>query len=139
MSIRSVAISSIILLALPALASALEEIEIVTKERATELGMIVRTEAAGPDAVHVELEFPIAGELKGFTDVHLEIKTGKKVLFSSSLREDRSQPGHIIVAFYADRARLPEFTLKVGARGDALSRVGHVLPLKDFVDLEKIR
>jgi hypothetical protein len=139
MSIQSIVVSAVLLLALPSLARALEEIELVTKERAVELGIIVRAAAAGPDAVRVELEFPIAGELKGYTHTYLEIKNGKRVLFSANLKEEDAQPGHVIVSFYADRSRLPEFSLKVGTRGDALTRVGHILSLRDFVDLERLR
>ena len=139
MSIQSVAVSAVLLAVLPTLACALEEIENVTRQRATELGMIVRAEAAGPDAVHVELEFPTTGELKGFRRVEIRIEDGKKLIFSSALKEETSASGHVIVSFYADRARIPQFELKVVTVGDALSRVGRVLALKDFVDLEKIR
>lgn len=133
------AVSAVLLVALPTLASALEEIESVTPQRATELGMIVRAEAAGPEAVQVELEFPTTGELKGFRRVELKIEEGEKAIFSATLKEETSASGHVIVRFYADRARIPQFELKVVTVGDALSRVGHVLALKDFVDLQKVR
>jgi len=128
-----------VLLAIPGVTCALEDIELVTPARATELGMIVRAQAAGPDAVAVDLEFPTTGELKGFRGVELRIEDGKKLIFSSTLKEERSEQGHVVVRFYADRARIPQIELKVATRGDALTRVGHVLPLKDFVDLTKVR
>ena len=95
MSIQSVAVSAVLLAVLPTLACALEEIENVTRQRATELGMIVRAEAAGPDAVHVELEFPTTGELKDFRRVEIRIEDGKKLIFSSTLKEETSASGHL--------------------------------------------
>lgn len=132
-------ILTVLFAAVPGLAFALEEIENVTPERATELGMIVRAEAAGPDAVAVDLEFPTTGELKGFRGVELRIEDGKKLIFSSTLKEERSEQGHVVVRFYVDRARIPQIELKVATQGDALSRVGHVLAMKDFIDLTKVR
>jgi hypothetical protein len=139
MSIRSLAISAIVVLALPTLGFALEDPVNVDNELATKLGMIVRAKAAGPDAVSVELEFPTTGDLKGYTGTTVEIKSGKKLLFYSTLRDEPSQPGHVVVNFHLDRSRLPETTLKVTSRGDALTRVGYILALKDFVDLDKVR
>jgi hypothetical protein len=139
MSCRSLAVSAIFLAVFPLAASALEDVDDVTRERAAELGIIVRAKAAGPDAVGVELEFPTSGELKGFRRVEFRIEDGKKLIVASTLKEEESQPGHVVVSFYADRGRIPQIELKVVTVGDALSRVGHVLALKDFVDLEKLR
>jgi hypothetical protein len=139
MPIRCLAISAIFVLSLPTLGFALEDPVNVDNVLATKLGMIVRAKAAGPDAVAVELEFPTTGDLKGYTGTSVEIKSGKKLIFFTTLRDVPSQPDHVIVSFYLDRARIPETTLKVTARGDALTRVGYILALKDFVDLDKVR
>lgn len=117
---------------------ALEEIEIVTRERAKELGLEIRSNAAGPDAVLVVLEFEKKGELKDYFRVALEMDDEGRLLLSSTLREEKSEPGRVVVSFAADRTKLDKFTLKVVAFSGG-SRVGHVIPIKDFVDLTKIR
>jgi hypothetical protein len=53
---------------------AMMEIEIVSVDRAKELGPEVRANAAGPDAVRVELEFEPKGALKDYNRVDLEIR-----------------------------------------------------------------
>src|SRR5882672_8339154 len=91
----------IILLALsstPCLA--MIEISDVSPTRAKELGMEIRAQPSGPDAVRIELEFPTRGELKLFSRVNLEISDGKKPLLSSSLLPEKdSKPGRILVNF----------------------------------------
>ncbi|HZN33479.1 MAG TPA: hypothetical protein VFB80_06645 [Pirellulaceae bacterium] len=121
----------------PNLCYALELIEIVTKERAAELGLVVRAHAAGPDAIQIELEFPAAGELKDYSSVALEIREGKKLLLSLALREEPAKPGMVAVGFAVDRARLPQLTLKVVTRAQD-GRIGHVLRMNEFVDLANL-
>ena len=135
---QSVAVSAVMLLALPGLAWALEEIETVSPERAAELGMIVRAKAAGAAAVGVELEFPTTGELTKFARVELSMREGKKTLFFTELKEEKSPAGHTIVRFLTDRSRVPQITLRVVTQ-DGLSRVARELAMKDFVDLGKAR
>ena len=136
---QSVAVSAVLLAAFVNLASALEDVITITPQQAADLGMIVRAQAAGPETVSVQLEFPITGELKNHQGVGLTIEDGRKVIFSTTLREERTPAGHVIVSFSADRARLDQITLKVSTRGDALTRIGRVLAMKDFVGLEKLR
>ena len=57
----------------PSLCFALWEVEDVSTERAKELGMEVRSQAAGPNHVTVELEFKTEGALKDFSRVDLRI------------------------------------------------------------------
>jgi len=118
---------------------ALEAIEIVTPARAKELGLEIRANAAGPDAVRVELEFEAKGELQNYSRVALEIDEGGKLFSTSTLREEPGKPGRIIVGFAADRAALNKFTLKVVTQSSPRSRVGHVLNIHEFVDLAKLR
>ncbi len=100
--------------------------------------MEVRSKAAGPDAVWVELEFETKGELKRITHVGLEMRAGKKLLLSSLLRDYRPSPGRVTVGFTADRSNLDKFTLRIlSDRG--LGSVGYELRVKDFVDLEKLK
>ena len=54
-------------------------IENVSKERAKELGMVIRSNAAGPKDVWVQLEFKIKGELKGYWAV--TVRANWRVIF----------------------------------------------------------
>lgn len=105
------------------------------------LGLEIRANAAGPDAVRIELEFETKGELKDFSRVALEMRDEGKFLLSSTLREEKSQPGRVVVSFAADRMKLDKITLKVVVEypRPALGRAGYVLRVKEFVDLEKLR
>ncbi|HET6246706.1 MAG TPA: hypothetical protein VFE47_03325 [Tepidisphaeraceae bacterium] len=89
------------------------DIEQVTKDRAKALGMEIRATAAGPNLVRVELAFEPRGELKHFTRVDLEMRDGEKLLISSTLKEEQTKPGKIIVSFAADRGKLDQMTLRV--------------------------
>jgi RNA polymerase sigma factor (sigma-70 family) len=108
------------------------------RKQATELGMEVRAEPAGPDAVCVELEFETKGALKNYSHTQVEISDVRKLQISSPVREDRSKPGRVVVSFTADRANLEKITLIV-ATGAPTSRTGYKLRVKDFVEVERIR
>jgi len=54
------------------------------------------------------------------------------------LKEEESKPGRVVVSFAADRAKLDQFTLKVVTQS-GLERIGHVIRVKDFVELDKFR
>jgi hypothetical protein len=116
---------------------ALELIAIVTPDRARELGLEIRSHPAGPDAVTVELAFDVKGELQNYRRVELEIRDGKKLLLSSTLREERPKPGRVVVSFYADRGHLDNVTLKVVTENSPLERVGHVVRVGEFVGVGK--
>lgn len=123
------------------------DVEEVTKERAKELGIEVRSQPAAPGSVLVELEFPTKGAFKKFSEggagsdpsrVDLRIGTKDKLLLTTTLREDRSKPGRILVSFTADSSQLDQISLWVlvaeGAGGQAYG-----LPVKDLVKARKER
>src|SRR5262245_27671724 len=112
---------------------ALWEIALVSKEQAKELGMEVRSHAAGPVDVRVDLEFKLEGVLKNFSEVNLRISDGDKLIATAPLREDRSNPGRVVVSFTADRTRLDKLTLWVMVP-QPLGGVVHEVRVKDFVD-----
>ena len=122
----------------PSVCFAMMSIEIVSKDRAKELGLEVRANAAGPDAVRVELEFE-AKALPGYSRVDLEIRDGGKLLSSSTLREDTAKQGRVVVSFAADRTKLSQITLRIVTGVGTRSMVGHDIPVKEFVDLDKLR
>ncbi len=111
----------------------------VSAARAKELGMEIRSNAAGPNAVRVELEFETKGELKSYNRVELEIREGGKFLVTSSLREDRSKQGRVTVSFAADRTQLEKLVLRVVVQPTFGDMTGYELRLKDFVEPDKVR
>jgi len=113
-------------------------IEQVSKERAKELGMEIRTKANGPNDIWVELAFKPEGKFKDFSHVSLEIREGKKLLVGyAALREKRSSSGSVVVTFVANRAFLDKITLRVVVADVPLGGSGYELRVKDFVELVK--
>jgi len=136
----NVAVFAVLLAAAPSVCLAMMEIEEVSKDRAKALGVEVRANAAGPDAIRVELEFDAKGELKDYSRVDLEIHDGGKLLSSSTLQEEKAKTGHVVVSFAADRSKLDEFTVRVVVGHNAVldTLVGYDIRVKDFVDLDKV-
>src|SRR5262249_46964408 len=139
----NIAVLAVVLVA-PSPCFALWEIAPVSKERAKELGMEVRSVRAGPNHVRVELEFKTEGEfkifsegkLKDFSRVELQIGGGDNPPVTAPLREDRSKPGRVVVSFTADRAELGKLSLWVMAPGGE-GGTAYVLRVKDFVEQKK--
>jgi hypothetical protein len=117
---------------------ALWEIAPVTKERAKELGLEVRSQAAGPDAVRVEVEFKTDGALKDFDRVDLRVGRGTPSVVTAALKEDRSKPGRVVVSFSADRSRLDQIFLWVMVPAP-LGGTAHEIRVTDFVEADKGR
>jgi hypothetical protein len=92
-AIFNIVAAAVLLLVAPGPVFALWEIASVTRGRAKELGMEVRSTAAGPDDVAVALEFKPEGALKGFSRVDLRVGEGDKSPVTAPPREDRSKPG----------------------------------------------
>jgi hypothetical protein len=132
----------LLLFAAPRQSVAMMSIEEVTKVRAKELGMEIRVTGAGPDVVRVELAFDTKSALKGYSRVDLESreggKMGGKLLVSSSLKEEPSKAGRVVVSFAADRTNLDTIWLRV-VTGVPLEMVGHCIRVKDFVEIEKAK
>jgi hypothetical protein len=123
---------------------ALWDVMSVSTEEAKELGLLVRTTAAGPHHVSVELEFRTEGPFKAFspggkfedrTLVELWIGQGDNPHVTAALKEDRSKAGRVVVSFTADRVQLDQSSLRVmvpftdGGAGGTEYR----LRVKDFV------
>jgi hypothetical protein len=109
----------------------------VSKEGAKELGMDVRSQAAGPNQVRVELEFKVEGSFRNFSHVDLWLGEGDNPSLAAPLKEDRSKPGQVVVSFTADRAHLDKINLRVTVV--EAGRGVYVLRMKDFVEPEKDR
>ena len=125
------------LLGAPSPCFALGTVIPVSKEEAKQMGMEVRSEAAGPNQVRVELKFKVEGGLKNFRHVDLWLGEGDNPLLAAPLKEDRSKPGQVAVSFTADRAHLDKISLRVTVV--EAGRFVYVLRIKDFVEPEKGR
>ena len=143
-TIFNLSLLTILLFAAPSPCFALWEIEQVSKERAKELGMEIRSQSYNPSDLTVELEFKIEGELKNFSrknypgHVELQIREGKTSLFSATLKEDGSKPGRVVVNFTADRAQSDRINLRVWVPG-VLGGAIYELRVKEFVEPKKAR
>ena len=134
----AISVLTLLLVTTPSVCFAMMSIEHVSKERAKELGMEIRTKQAGPDGARIELEFETKGELKSFVRVDLEIREGEKSWLSATLREEQSKSGRVVVSFAADRVNLDKITLRVVV-GAPMNLTGYDIRVKDFVELEKAR
>jgi hypothetical protein len=135
-TIFKIAAVAVFLVAAPSPCFALWGIAPVSRERAKELGMEVRSTAAGFNQVRVELEFKAEGLLKNFSRVDLRFGKGDIPPLTAPLQEDRSKPGRIVVSFNADRAHLDKINLWVFVPGSLGGTIYH-LRVKDFVEPEK--
>ena len=136
-TIFNISAVAVFLVVAPSPCFALWLIAPVSKERAKELSMEVRSNAAGPNDVAVELEFNPEGELKNFSRVDLRVGKGEKLVVAA-LKEDRTKPGRVVVSFSADRTRLDELTLWVFVP-ESLGGTIYEVRVKDFVAPEKGR
>jgi hypothetical protein len=137
-----------VLLVVPGVCFAMWDIELVSKDRAKELGMEVRSEPVSPTRVRVDLEFKTEGEFKNLTSdkaagqnygsVELCIGLRDDPLVTAPLREDRSKPGRVVVSFTVDPAELDKLSLRVNVP-ETLGGSIYELRVKDFVELKKNR
>ena len=125
----------------PGVCLALWDLDVVTKERAKELGMEVRLTAVGPKHTKVAVEFKAEGAMKNFTEVEMSFNQADKPTLYAALREDRSKPGRVAVSFTADAAQLDRFILRVTVpyRDGGLGGMIHEIRVKDFVEVKKDR
>jgi hypothetical protein len=146
----SLAVLAVLLVA-PGRCFALWVTATVSKERAKEMGMEVRSAAAGPNQVQVDLEFKTEGRFEKFSPegkfashcgVELRIGEGENPLVTAPLREDRSRSGQVagrvVFSFTADRAQLGKLRLWVYAPESDGGTI-YELAVKDFVELKKSR
>ena len=115
----------------------------ISKERANELGIEIRTKVNGPTDFSLELDIKTEGELKDFNRlgrVELQVGDGKAPLVSATLKENQyqSKPGHLVFSLAVDRDHLELITLRVWV-SQGLGGVIHELHVRDFLpaDLPK--
>jgi hypothetical protein len=135
----------VVLIVAPGRCFALTQHTPVSKERAKEMGIEVRSTEAGADQVRVELEFTAEGLLKedraaqfNFSRVDLRLGERDNPSLTAPLQEDRSNPGRVVVRFNADRGQLDKINLWVYVPGSGGTTI-YQLRVKDFVELKKDR
>jgi hypothetical protein len=149
-TIVSIVVFVVLLGVAPRACFALWDVLPVSKEKAKELGLLVRTRASGPNHVGVELEFKTEGNFKAFIPggkfndlalVQLWIGQGDNTHVTAALKEDRSQAGRVVVGFIADRVQLDQSNLRVMVpyTDGGLGGITYVLRVKDFVEPKKDR
>jgi hypothetical protein len=137
-AILKFAVLAILLAVFPSRCFAAWDLAIVDKQLAKELDMEIRSTAAGPKHVLVELDFKADGSLKAYNRVELRIGERDEPLLTATLKEDKSKPGRVVVSIYASRTQLDKITLRVFVP-ETLGGSIYEVPLKDFVDVEKLR
>ena len=120
----------------------------VSKEKAKELGMEVRTTTGfGRNHVIVQLEFKTEGRFvefspegkhKDYSLVKLRIGEGDDPPVTAPLKEDRSKPGRVVVSFSAERTQMEKLKLWVVVP-EPDGRTIYDLRVKDFVEPKKDR
>jgi len=149
-TIVSIVVFAVLLGVAPSPCFALWDVLTVSKEEAKELGLEVRTKAAGQSRVSVELEFKTEGSFKAFSPdgkfkdrsgVWLCIGQGDNSLLTAALKEDGSKAGRVVVGFSADRVQLDQCNLRVMApfQDGGAGGTEYRLRVKDFVELKKDR
>jgi len=137
-TIPNFSVLAVLLVVAPSPCFALWQLDPVSRKRAKEMSMEIRSTAAGPNHVSVELEFKVEGKLENFGRVDLRIGEGDNPPVTAPLREDRSKPGRVVVSFTADRTQLDTLTLWVMVP-ESRGGTAYELRVKSFVDLKKNR
>lgn len=114
-------------------------IEDVSKERAKEMGVTMRSHKDGDAGIAVWLEFRTNGKLKDFTRVDLQIGEGKSRIMSAPLLASHPSPGSVAVHFSASPAYLATSTLTIVVADVPLGGSGYRFKVRDFMELEKSR
>ena len=117
---------------------AMMEIARLSKDEARKMGIELRALAAGPRDARIEMEFDTRDALKKFNRVDLELMQDGKFLVLAPLKEERTKPNHILVGFAADRSAINKLMLRIVVSEPALGGTGYEVPLKDFIELDKI-
>ena len=136
--IVTISVMAVLFVVVPSPCFALWGIVPVSNERAKEMSMDIRSNAAGPNHVTVELEFKTEGALKNFSRVDMRIGAGDNPPVTAALREDRSKAGRVMVSLTADRGHLDQIHLWIMVP-DRLGGTVHDVRVKDFVERKNNR
>ncbi len=145
-----VLMSVVLFFALSNPCSAMIEITQVSKEFAEELGVQVRSKAAGPGRIWVGVEFKREGRFKYFdpdkysrVEMHLmdgekSLAEGGRTVVNAALHIWEPQSGTVGVGFYLARDQVAHVQVLIVVGSGLIPGGGFELELKDFIDLEKL-
>lgn len=136
---RTFSILAALLLGFASPCFAMMEIAEVSKERAKELGVTLRSRPNGDAGVAVWIEFRAAGVLKNFTRVELRMTSGGKHFMSAPLQATRKPDGVVEAYFSADPDQLAGSTLLIAVTDAPRTHIGYVFRVKEFVEPLKAR
>ena len=118
-------------------------VEHVSRDRAKQLGVTIRSSLAGTNEVDVRLEFKTEGELKDFGRAILDIgvaSEGESRVLSATVLPDRSTPDTVVVSFSADPKIMSKCVLTVMVRGGAQAKSdAYEFRMRDFIELQNPR
>jgi hypothetical protein len=120
--------------------SALISIHSVTAQEVKDWKIDVRALPAGPDDVRIEVEFAPESQFKDYRRVDFRmIGDDGKMLAVTSLKEERTKDGRVLVSFATNRENLGKIAIWVVTGGGA--RVGGAYEIKpmSLVDLSKLK
>ncbi len=106
----------------------------VSRERAKELGVTIRSNPNGESGVRVWLEFQPKGVLKNFTRVELDITAGEKRLVDAVLQTTHPTADTVTAQFSADPAYLATSVLTIVVQDGERTRIGYQFKVKDFLE-----
>lgn len=109
---------------------------VVSKERAKELGVAIRSHPNGESGVKVWIEFKPAGVLKNFTRVELAINAEGKRVVDAPLLTERPTADSVSVHFSADPAYLAASVLTIVVQDAERTRIGYQFQVKEFLELD---
>jgi hypothetical protein len=125
------------LCALPGRSFAMASVGDVSKERAKELGITVRSQPSANHDLWVQVEFKTIGAMKEFKWADLEVMQGGKRLVTAALlprkRTLESPPESKMLEFYIDPAALADTTVTIFVYNVPLSGIGYRLKMKEFL------
>lgn len=139
-AMRNLPVLAFLLLAASSPCFALQVNTDVSKERAKEMGVTIRSHLNGEAGVAVWIEFKPQGVLKNFTRVELQISAGGKHLMSAPLLTSRPSADSVSAYFSADPAYLATSVLTIVVqdveRDGERTRIGYQFKMKDFIEPE---
>jgi hypothetical protein len=117
-------------------------VEHVSKERAKQLGVTLRSSPSGTNEVAVRLEFKTQGELKDFGRAVLEVGAvadGETRALSATLLPDYQTPDTVVLSFSADLATLPKCVLTIMVRGGPRAKSdAYAFRMRDFIKPDEL-
>lgn len=118
---------------LPGRCLALDLISDVSKERAKELGITVRSQPSANNDLWVQVEFKPTDPKREFKRADLDITRNGKRLVTASLMPQRPAPDRMRFDFYIDPAALPDASVMIVVWSDPLTGQGYRIKMKEFV------